>query len=285
MTQPCGTHQVSGIPASQVDRVMQQFMFSSPLSVSKRQDADGNFTVTAEFPPCSDTAAATTDAAPDAAPAPDAIPVPSLAATLKHGFDANVDCTAVLDKAVAAHVDFAVRYYSHTSAKNLSAAEAKAFSGAGIDLVAVWESAGNHAGFFTRSQGVDDATSAHNLAMKIGQPPGTPIYFAVDFDATAAEVSVGVIPYFQGVAAGLTAIGHGTQDYSAGVYGSGFVCGKLFDLGLVTHTWLSMSSGWLGSKTYDKWKIRQHLEADPFGFGFKVDPDDARDGFGGFRVR
>jgi hypothetical protein len=283
MAQPCGTHQLSGIPGTQVARVMQQYMFSNPTSISQRQDADGTFTVTAVFPPCTGVVDAAAPASGDAA-VPAAAPVLTLGADLKHGFDANRDCSGLIDKIAAANVDFVARYYSHNSAKNLSASEAKAMSGAGIDIVAVWESAGDHAGFFTRAQGVDDATSAHNMAMKVGQPPGTPIYFAVDFDASVAEVNSGVIPYFQGVVAGLTTIGHGTQVYTAGVYGSGFVCSKLFGLGLVTHTWRSMSSGWMGSKTYNDWNILQHLEADPFGFGFSVDPDDAKDGYGGFRV-
>ncbi|MBS0643104.1 MAG: DUF1906 domain-containing protein [Acetobacteraceae bacterium] len=284
MAQPCGTHQLSGIPPAQVDRVMQQYIFSNPTSVSKREDDDGTFTVTAVFPPCVDTAASPAAPTAGASFAHAISPALTLGANLKRGFDSNRDCSGLINKISAANVEFVARYYSHNHAKNISPGEAKLLSGAGIEIVAVWESAGNHASFFTRAQGVDDATSAHNQAMGIGQPPGTPIYFAVDFDASVAELNGGIIPYFQGVAAGLTTIGHGAPAYAIGVYGSGLVCGRLSSLGLVTHTWLSMSSGWAGSKTYTDWNIRQHLEGDPFGFGFSVDPDDARDDYGGFRV-
>lgn len=294
MPKPCGIHQVSGVPASDVLTAMQDFLASNPISVSREQGDDGNFTVTAVFPPCVDTSGApsssgmadrsTPPVAVPAAAAPTAAAPLATANGLSRGFDANRECTQFLAKVVAAKVDFVVRYYSHSGSKNLTFAEARAFSDAGIDLVTVWESAGDHAGFFTRAQGVDDATSAHNMAVKIGQPAGTPIYFAVDFDATPADVNAGVVPYFQGVAAGFATIGHGNPAYSAGVYGSGFVCDRLFQQGLVTHTWLSMSSGFLGSRTYKDWHIRQHLEADPFGFGFSIDPNEAKHGYGGFRL-
>jgi hypothetical protein len=203
----------------------------------------------------------------------------------RKGFDSDRDCGKLISKIVAAKVDFVVRYYSHSSSKNLSFSEAKILSTAGVNIVTVWESAGDHAGFFTRAQGVDDATSAHSMAIAIGQPAGTPIYFAVDFDATQGELNAGIIPYFQGVAAGMGTIsGGGPPPYTAGVYGSGLVCSSLFSRGLVTHTWLSMSTGFAGSKTYNDWNIRQHLEADPFSFGFNIDPDEAKDGYGGFKA-
>ena len=301
MPEPCGTQQVPGIPASSVDNVMRNFMFSSPISISKQQDADGTFTVTAVFPPCQDGAedaapvqptaampaaqlSATpgsggTGAAAPAAPAAGASdPVPN------KGFDANRDCSKLVAKITTSGVNFVTRYYSHSASKNLSAAEAKVLSDAGINIVTVWEADGADPATFTRANGVNDATSAHTMAMSIGQPAGTPIYFAVDFDATPVQVNAGVIPYFQGVAAGFAAIAHGNPAYTAGVYGSGFVCDKLFGLGLVTHTWLSMSAGWLGSRTYAGWNMRQHLTSDPFNFGFSIDPDEAKAEYGGFRV-
>jgi hypothetical protein len=52
----------------------------------------------------------------------------------------------------------------------------------------------------------------------------------------------------------------------------------------VRRTWLSQSKGWTGSRTFKDWDILQHPESDPFGFGFTIDPDEARPDFGGFMV-
>ncbi|MBV9811340.1 MAG: DUF1906 domain-containing protein [Acetobacteraceae bacterium] len=226
-------------------------------------------------------------AAGDASSAPPTMPqaspaTPSEAALV--GFDATQDCGNLAPRLRSAKVDFVIRYYSHSAWKNLTASEARLLSNSGIKLVTVWESAGDHISFFTRLQGVDDATSAYNMAVQVGQPAGTPIYFAVDCDPVQNDLNSAVVPYFQGVAAGFSAIGHGNPAYTAGVYGSGLVCGSLARMGLVTHTWLANAMGWQGSRTYKDWDIRQHLPSDPYGLGFKVDPDDAKPAFGGFLV-
>src|SRR6185437_7098005 len=125
------------------------------------------------------------------------------------GFDTTRDCGKLAETIRNANVDFVARYYSHTAGKNLSASEAQLLGRAGVKLISVWESQGDHVSFFNRQQGVDDGTSAYNLAVKVGQPEGTPIYFAVDCDALQRDVNAAIIPYFQGVAAGFTTIGHG----------------------------------------------------------------------------
>lgn len=80
----------------------------------------------------------------------------------------------------------------------------------------------------------------------------------------------------------------GKATYSVGVYGSGLTCDTLFKAGLVQHTWLAMSSGYLGSKTYTSWNIKQSLDKDLFGIGKTVDPDvsnnAANGGLGAFTV-
>jgi esterase/lipase superfamily enzyme len=214
-------------------------------------------------------------------------PSPAAAASaipLLSGFDAARDCGKVAGRIQAAKVSFVARYYSHSAGKNLTASEAQLLGDAGVLLVSVWESQGDQISFFTRQQGVDDGTSAYNMATLVGQPTGTPIYFAVDCDPGQSELNGAIVPYFQGVAAGFNTIGHGNSAYTAGVYGSGFVCESLVRMGLVTHTWLSNATGWAGSKTYQDWHIRQQLPGDPYGLGFKVDPDDAKSDFGGFSV-
>jgi len=223
-------------------------------------------------------------ASPVAAPQPSTQAAMPLGMAQLVGFDTTRDCGKLAETIKSANVDFVARYYSHTAGKNLSASEAQLLGKAGVKLVSVWESQGDHVSFFDRQQGVDDGTSAYNLAVDVGQPAGTPIYFAVDCDPLQRDVSAAIIPYFQGVVAGFTTIGHGNPAYTVGVYGSGLVCSSLTRLGLVTHTWLANAMGWQGSRAYQDWHIKQHLPDDPHGLGFKVDPDDAKQDFGGFIV-
>jgi hypothetical protein len=275
----CGTFTTTDMQADEADELeaLHRATTPPPISLTRTQQPNGLFTIVAVFPPCP---AGTTHSTGEPAPAAIA-PVPTAANLLK-GFDANRDCGKLIDKIVAGKVDFVARYYSHNSAKNLSFSEARLLSGAGLKIVAVWEAQGDKAASFSHASGVDDGTSAYNMAISIGQARGTPIYFAVDFDAPQAVVAGPIHDYFQGVADGFASIGHNDPAYTVGVYGSGLVCSRLKQLSLVTHTWLSQSMGWAGSRDFQDWNIRQHLEADPFGFGFTVDPNEAKPDFGGF---
>jgi hypothetical protein len=208
----------------------------------------------------------------------------SVTEALLKGFDVNRDCGRFVDKIGAAKVDFVARYYSRNSGKNLSYSEARLLSEAGIRIVTVWEARGQTVASFSHPIGVDDATTAYNLATEVGQPAGTPIYFAVDFDASEAIVTSAIHDYFLGIVDGFAAVSRNNPVYRIGVYGSGLVCSWLKQRTLVTHTWLSQSMGWRGSRNFKDWNILQHLEDDPYGLGFKVDPDDAKPDYGGFTV-
>jgi hypothetical protein len=170
-------------------------------------------------------------------------------------------------------VNFIGRYYSRSPGKNLSPSEARLICGAGMWIVTVWETLGDHYSFFSFKQGADDATSAANQAQTIGQPTDSAIYFAVDYDASPGEIAGGITDYFNGVRKGLEASARGGPAYSVGVYGSGLTCQTLAATGLVDHTWLAMSSGYRGSKTYASWNIKQSLDWDEMGIGKKIDPD------------
>jgi hypothetical protein len=192
-----------------------------------------------------------------------------------------------LSKAKAVGINFIGRYYSHSPSKNLSPSEAQLICSAGMWVVTVWE-VRNDSGYFSFKQGVDDATSASNQAQTIGQPIDSAIYFAVDYDASSDEITGGITDYFKGVRQGLTAAMPGKATYSAGVYGSGLTCDTLFKAGLVQHTWLAMSTGYRGSKTYSAWNMKQSIDEDLLGIGRRVDPDvahnSANNGLGAFTV-
>jgi hypothetical protein len=184
---------------------------------------------------------------------------------------------------VSAGNEFVGRYYRQKTSKwtPLTDKEAMALSKAGLNIVALWESRSDVLAHFSHSAGVDEGTSAYHQAMLAGQPKGTPIYFAVDFDCPASGIAGAVNDYFRGVADGYAAIGAGSPAYTIGVYGSGNTCAWLLSHGRVTFTWLAQSTGWGGFKTFKNWNIKQGPSAKkPIG----PDLDEAKASYGGFKV-
>jgi len=195
------------------------------------------------------------------------------------GFDAPTPVDALIPRIKAHGYEFVVRYLSYNSRKNLSPGEAKKLSGAGLDLVAVFEARGNVIDNFTSEQGAKDAAQALQLAAQIGQPEGSAIYFAVDLDATAHQIIVAIMPYFAAVKKGVCG------KHRVGVYGSGLVCDSLRKADLAELFMLACASGWQGTKTFTGAHLRQSLPTGRDGFGFQVDPDEAMTAdFGQFRV-
>jgi hypothetical protein len=209
--------------------------------------------------------------------APGIIPSPIVV-----GFDAATSVINVLSKAKAAGVAWIGRYFSFNSRKNLTPDEAQAILNAGIDIVSIWEANGNLFSSFTEANGLREATSALQQAQACGQPYGTCIYFAVDFDASQSQIISGIIPYFRAVNEILN--GH----YTVGVYGSGLVCSQLDAAELVTYDFLAGAMGWQGSRAYSNahlTEIEQSVNVDPWGFGFPIDQDmaPANRGFGSWK--
>jgi hypothetical protein len=202
---------------------------------------------------------------------------------MPRGIDMPIDAGSHIEQIANAGIEFIGRYYRNPHSKwaPLSNSEAQVISKAGLKVVALWEYQSDHSSYFTHLQGVDDATSAYNQANKIGQPPGTPIYFCVDFDATK-EVTGKVVDYFAGIEVGFNAAGRGNAEYLVGVYGSGFVCSSLLTSHLVQYTWVALSTGWTGSKTFKDWSIQQSKGLPEFDFNH--DADQAVKDYGGFSV-
>lgn len=196
------------------------------------------------------------------------------------GFDCAQDCSAHGQQIKDAGYEFVVRYtYSltHSSKDKLTRAEALHLSSMGIYLVTVFENAGDHAGYFKYSQGSSDGLSAFNYAfVTVKQPEATPVYFAVDYDATEQDLQQRVIPYFQ-------AIRSYRGGYHVGVYGSGFVCRRLKELGLVSFTWLAQPPGWAESD-YQDYNLKQLMPSKTF-HGLDIDEDISNGNGGGWQVR
>jgi Domain of unknown function (DUF1906) len=195
------------------------------------------------------------------------------------GLDLATDVSEMLDELKQSRIDFVARYYRPPQSRwpALSASEAQRLSALGLKIVAVWEWHSRYPTHFNYSTGYNDTIMAYWQARAVGQPAGSAIYFAVDFDARSL-VPIG--EYFRGVAAGLAAANGGNADYTIGVYGSGAVCSAIKQARLARYSWLSNSIAWAASAGYDDWNIRQGGRSLPLSFNHDV--DEARDEYGGF---
>ena len=205
---------------------------------------------------------------------------------MTQGFDSPQDCSAKAEAIRAAGFRFVARCYydivSHAKTK-LTQPEAAALSAAGIYVVAVFENGPDHPGYFSYAKGVSDGTAAFRYAAdRIVQPLGSPIYFAVDYDASEADLRGGIADYFQGLADAFTAESNGDGTYSIGVYGSGSTCLQLLASGAAAFTWLAQAGGWSGFHAFTAWNLKQGQTQTVLGLS--VDLDESQGHGGGFQV-
>ena len=214
---------------------------------------------------------------------------------MPQGISTDLTLTSIAGDLANAGVFFVFRYYSTTTqiiGKRLTLPEAEALAGAGITIGVVYEDNPLTISYFSNSRGHQDAVNAYNAALAINQPPGTAIYFAVDFDVAPADVSGSILDYFAGVNRGINDAANGNATYSIGVYGSGLVCSQIkSNCPFVQYAWLAESPGWAGSKTFSGWDVKQSIATVEL-CGLSVDPRDpennqyevneAHGDFGGF---
>ncbi|MDQ6597778.1 DUF1906 domain-containing protein [Bacillus salipaludis] len=128
----------------------------------------------------------------------------------------GVDCATKLTAASARNLNdlgfsYVARYLGN-SWKTFDAAEAKVIQEAGLKLISIAQKSANFPGYHTKAQGIADAKDAEIFATLVGQPAGSAIYFAVDFDAKACHME-GILDYVDGLNATL-------KNYKVGLYGS-----------------------------------------------------------------
>ncbi|WP_308470960.1 glycoside hydrolase domain-containing protein [Clavibacter michiganensis] len=152
-------------------------------------------------------------------------------------------------------------------AKRIQDGEIDAILAGGLRIVPIFQEGGTDATYFSHDLGVRAAGRADDAARRLGFLPGTPIYYAVDFDATREEVEESIQPYFRGIHAELDRRG---SDYRVGVYGGRRVCRTLGAAHLTELSYVAdMSTGWganLGVRIPEDWafdQIREH----PVGAG------------------
>lgn len=143
------------------------------------------------------------------------------------------DCATPLSLAVARSFradgyEFVCRYLVPSGWKMLSRSEAVAISQAGLQIVSVFETTADRAlgGY---AAGLADGATALQAAAAVGQPAGSRIYFAVDFDATAAQMST-VVDYIRGCSVS-------TPNFLTGVYGSASVVQAVRSAGACSGFW------------------------------------------------
>ncbi|MCM3031755.1 glycoside hydrolase domain-containing protein [Niallia sp. MER 6] len=107
--------------------------------------------------------------------------------------------------------DYTARYLGN-SWKTFDKTEAEAISKAGLKLISIFQKSADRAAYFTEAQGKADGLEAVKAAKAVGQPPGTAIYFAVDFDARSSAMP-SILAYFNGVKKTF-------ETYKLGIYGS-----------------------------------------------------------------
>jgi hypothetical protein len=207
------------------------------------------------------------------------------------GLSTNRNCEAMGDCLLQAGKAFVVRYHaSHTlqPQKRLTPREAAQLARAGLDIVTVYQDRANQPEDFSLARGEQDGRAAFTFASQVGQPPGSAVYFAVDADMSTAQVNDAVLPYFQGVRAGLAAMASltgGSTGFRVGVYGSGRVCQRVKENhALAELSWLAQSTGWADSKTYATWDMQQGFASGPLcGLGTHWEHVEARGDAGAFR--
>lgn len=131
------------------------------------------------------------------------------------------------------------RYLGGSASKQITKAEAASLHAAGLGIWLVYETSADRARS-GKAGGVSDAHAAVKAANALGYPTRCPIFFAVDFDATAAAVSA----YFAGV---ISVLGD-----MAGVYGGIKVAG------LATWTW--QTAAWSGGELSPKAHLYQRVK-------------------------
>ncbi len=160
---------------------------------------------------------------------------------------------------------------------NLS--EVKRISTAGLFIVSIWEKGRpTSPSYFTSAQGTSDGQNAISAAKAFGQPAGAPIYFAVDYDASASDISGPIRIYLQAIKK-VFAADH--YYYKLGLYGSGCVL-KYFK-NTFSYTWLSGSTGWRGSRTFTDWCMKQYDNNSKIG-SFTIDKNISNGRAGGWKI-
>lgn len=169
---------------------------------------------------------------------------------------------------------FAGRYVGPgTSGKHLTRGEADTLNRHGLKCVTLAE-ADERGALGGSKAGKSHAIAASRGAASAGAPPNAPIFFAVDFDATAVHLPI-VGEYFQGVAAVL-------DKERIGAYGSYGVMAYLYSRKLIE--WGFQTYAWSRGRWHPQAMLRQVHNHVSVGGGIIDQCQAMADSYGGWTV-
>jgi hypothetical protein len=190
------------------------------------------------------------------------------------GFDCATPLTASKAREFAGQgYTFVGRYLADAGSwKRLSPAEAQAITDAGLYIVSLFERYANRAREGARA-GEFDGMLALQYAREVGQPEGSAIYFAVDYDAPKSD--------FDFIEAYMRAADQKIAGYELGVYGSYSVVKAMYERGVATK--LMQTSAWSRGLKFDPISIYQY-EHDITVNGIAIDLDESNGDAGGWKA-
>jgi hypothetical protein len=166
----------------------------------------------------------------------------------------GIDCTYHFTEDKARELksqgyDFVCRYLAPDTSqwKKLTRDEAVNISKAGLNIISVWETCEDRA-LGGAQAGKEDGQAALAEAIKVGQPKGSTIYFAVDFDANSSQ--------FDAIEAYLRAASNEITGYNVGVYGSYVVVEEMAKRNACKYFWQTYA--WSGGKKSQHMNVYQY---------------------------
>lgn len=164
------------------------------------------------------------------------------------------------------------RYLTGTVAgirsKAMTREEIEVINHYGLRVFPIYQDGGWYSGYFHAARGTKDAVIAMNKAYELGFPPGTTIYFAVDYDAYDFEVKDNIIPYLASIRRVFDAHRDSGRDYKLGVYGARNTCIQAMTHSSIRadHSFVAnMSTGFSGNLGFPmptNWSFGQFFETD-----------------------
>ncbi|WEG12906.1 LysM peptidoglycan-binding domain-containing protein [Pullulanibacillus sp. KACC 23026] len=189
----------------------------------------------------------------------------------------GIDCSTRLNaSSISKLKSEGIKYigrYLGDSWKSIDREEAKTIIDEGLSIVSIWETNPTYADYFTKAKGISDAQNAYSFAQSLGQPTGSAIFFAVDFDAQGDALTA-ISEYFSGVKVGLKG------SYKIGVYGSYTVLNHLYSEKACDFYWQTTS--WSRGQQAKFISILQYSQ-DRTLAGVSVDYNEVLDGKGAWR--
>lgn len=175
------------------------------------------------------------------------------------GIDTATPVSASVAASLAAdNYSFVCRYLVPTGGKRLTKDEADTISDNGLQIISVFETTADRA-LGGRAAGLADGAKAAQTAQNVGQPKGSCIYAAVDFEATKAQMPT-VLAYIQ-------AFSEATPDYTTGVYGSYDVIEAAYDARVCSRFW--QTRAWSRGKESAAANLYQY-DCGPTGLGLSL---------------